>query len=160
MSTQQPPPLDLSVGEVARRSGVPVSALHFYEAEGLIRGHRSAGNQRRFPRGVLRRVAIIKVAQRAGISLKEIGEALGRLPQDRRPTSEDWAIMSADWRESLNERIRKLTAIRDQLSACIGCGCLSLSHCPLRNPDDLLGQEGTGARLIEMPDRSALPGQD
>ena len=152
MPTQLSPPLELSVGEVARRSGVPVSALHFYEAEGLIRGHRSAGNQRRFPRGVLRRVAIIKVAQRAGISLKEIGEALGRLPQDRRPTSEDWAAMSAAWRDALDERIRKLTAIRDQLSECIGCGCLSLSHCPLRNPGDRLAQEGPGARLIEASD--------
>jgi MerR family redox-sensitive transcriptional activator SoxR len=151
MTAIPPPPLELSVGEVARRSGVPVSALHFYEAEGLIRGYRSAGNQRRFPRGVLRRVAIIKVAQRAGISLKEIGEALGRLPQDRRPTSEDWAAMSAGWRDALDERIRKLGAIRDQLSECIGCGCLSLTHCPLRNPDDRLGQEGTGARLIETP---------
>lgn len=152
MPTMPSPPLELSVGEVARRSGVPVSALHFYEAEGLIRGYRSAGNQRRFPRGVLRRVAIIKVAQRAGISLKEIGEALGRLPEDRRPTSEDWANMSAAWRDALDGRIRKLAAIRDQLSECIGCGCLSLAHCPLRNQGDRLSQEGTGARLIETPD--------
>ena len=143
------PPIELSVGEVSRRAGVPVSALHFYEAEGLIRSRRSAGNQRRFPRGILRRVAIIKVAQRAGVSLKEIGEALARLPQDRAPTIEDWANMSADWRDSLDDRIRKLTAIRDQMSECIGCGCLSLAHCPLRNPDDRLGQEGSGARLIE-----------
>jgi len=128
---------------------VSVSALHFYEAEGLIRGRRSAGNQRRFPRGILRRVAIIKVAQRAGVSLKEIGHALAKLPQDRAPTVEDWANMSADWRNALDDRIRKLTAIRDQLSDCIGCGCLSLAQCPLRNPDDSLGQKGSGARLIE-----------
>jgi len=144
-----PPPLELSVGEVSRRSGVSVSALHFYEAEGLIRGRRSAGNQRRFPRGVLRRVAIIKVAQRAGVSLKEIAQALANLPQDRAPTAEDWANMSADWRNALDDRIRKLTAIRDQLSNCIGCGCLSLAQCPLRNPGDSLAQKGSGPRLIE-----------
>jgi len=97
----------------------------------------------------LRRVAIIKVAQRAGVSLKEIGHALAKLPQDRAPTVEDWANMSADWRNALDDRIRKLTAIRDQLSDCIGCGCLSLAQCPLRNPDDSLGQKGSGARLIE-----------
>lgn len=142
-------PIELTVGEVARRSGVPVSTLHFYEAEGLIRSRRSAGNQRRFPRGMLRRVAIIKVAQRAGVSLKEISEALACLPQDRAPTPEDWATMSARWRDALEERIHKLAAIRDQLSECIGCGCLSLAHCPLRNPADRLAQEGPGARLIE-----------
>jgi MerR family redox-sensitive transcriptional activator SoxR len=142
-------PRELSVGDVSRRSGVPVSALHFYEAEGLIRGWRSVGNQRRFPRGILRRVAIIKVAQRAGVSLKDIKEALARLPSDRAPTPDDWADMSAAWRDDLDERIRKLIAIRDQLSSCIGCGCLSLAVCPLRNPGDQLGLEGTGARLIE-----------
>jgi MerR family redox-sensitive transcriptional activator SoxR len=142
-------PLELTVGEVARRSGVPVSALHYYEAEGLIRSRRSAGNQRRFPRGVLRRVAVIKIAQRAGVSLREIKEALARLPQDRPPMPEDWALMSAGWRDALDDRIRKLAAIRDQLSDCIGCGCLSLSACPLRNPGDQLGRDGTGARLID-----------
>jgi MerR family transcriptional regulator, redox-sensitive transcriptional activator SoxR len=148
MAAPSPPSLELSIGEVSRRSGVSVSALHFYETEGLIRGWRTAGNQRRFPRGILRRVAIIKVAQRAGVSLKEIGHALAKLPQDRAPTAEDWANMSADWRNALDDRIRKLTAIRDQLSDCIGCGCLSLAQCPLRNPDDSLGQNGAGARLI------------
>ena len=157
MSVDLPsPPLELTVGELARRSGVPVSALHFYEQEGLIRSRRTAGNQRRFPRGVLRRVAIIKVAQRAGVSLKEIGEALARLPQDRRPTAEDWAAMSAEWRDALDERIRTLGAIRDQLSSCIGCGCLSLALCPLRNPQDRFGKEGTGARLIEAPRSESL----
>jgi len=151
MPDQSAPRLELSVGELSRRSGVPVSALHFYEAEGLIRGRRSAGNQRRFPRGIPRRVAIIKVAQRAGVSLKEIGEALAHLPQDRAPTAEDWANLSAGWRNALDERIRRLTAIRDQLSECIGCGCLSLSQCPLRNPEDRLAREGAGARLIEAP---------
>jgi MerR family redox-sensitive transcriptional activator SoxR len=149
MSSPADLPRELSVGELSRRSGVPVSALHFYEAEGLIRSWRSGGNQRRFPRGMLRRVAIIKVAQRAGVSLKEIKNALARLPQDRAPTPEDWANMSAAWRDALDERIRTLVAIRDQLTSCIGCGCLSLSVCPLRNPADRLGQEGSGARLIE-----------
>ena len=152
MAPSSTAPTQLSIGDVARRSGVSVSALHFYEAEGLIRGWRSAGNQRRYPRGVLRRVAIIKVAQRAGVPLKEIGEALERLPQDRRPTPEDWAAMSAGWRDALDARIRSMIAIRDQLSSCIGCGCLSLSLCPLRNPGDRLGEEGPGARLIEAPD--------
>ena len=142
-------PLELTVGEVARRSGIPVSTLHFYEQEGLIRSRRTAGNQRRFSRGVLRLVAIIKVAQRAGVSLKEIGDALAGLPQDQRLTHEDWAAMSAAWRDALDQRIRTLTAIRDQLSSCIGCGCLSLALCPLRNPEDRLGQEGAGARLLE-----------
>lgn len=144
-------PSELSVGDVARRSGVPVSTLHFYEAEGLIRSWRSAGNQRRYPRGILRRVAIIKVAQRAGVSLGEIKEALGRLPPDRPPTPEDWAQMSAGWRDVLEDRIRRLVAVRDQLTGCIGCGCLSLSACPLRNPGDKLGLSGSGARLIETP---------
>jgi MerR family redox-sensitive transcriptional activator SoxR len=150
MAAPSPPAFELSIGDVARRSGVSVSALHFYEAEGLIRGWRSAGNQRRFPRGILRRVAIIKVAQRAGVSLKEIKEALARLPQDRAPSAEDWATMSAAWRDALDDRIRKLTAIRDQLGSCIGCGCLSLADCPLRNMGDRLAQEGPGARLIEV----------
>lgn len=149
MAAPSPPAFELSIGEVARRSGVAVSALHFYEAEGLIRGWRSAGNQRRFPRGILRRVAIIKIAQRAGVSLKEIKEALARLPQDRAPSADDWATLSAAWRDALDDRIRKLTAIRDQLGSCIGCGCLSLADCPLRNMGDRLGKEGSGARLIE-----------
>ena len=149
MAAPSPPAFELSIGEVARRSGVAVSALHFYEAEGLIRGGRSAGNQRRFPRGILRRVAIIKIAQRAGVSLKEIKEALARLPQDRAPSADDWATLSAAWRDALDDRIRKLTAIRDQLGSCIGCGCLSLADCPLRNMGDRLGKEGSGARLIE-----------
>ena len=149
MAAPPPSAFELSIGEVARRSGVAVSALHFYEAEGLIRGWRSAGNQRRFPRGILRRVAIIKIAQRAGVSLKEIKEALARLPQDRAPSADDWATLSAAWRDALDDRIRKLTAIRDQLGSCIGCGCLSLADCPLRNMGDRLGKEGSGARLIE-----------
>lgn len=139
----------LSVGEVARRSGVAVSTLHFYEAKGLIRSLRTEGNQRRYPRGVLRRVAVIKVAQRTGIPLAAIQAALARLPDGRAPTAEDWAELSRAWRAELDERIRKLGQLRDQLDDCIGCGCLSLKACPLRNPQDMLGAQGSGPRLLE-----------
>jgi MerR family redox-sensitive transcriptional activator SoxR len=142
-------PVELSVGEVAARSGVAVSTIHFYEGKGLIRGWRSAGNQRRYPRGVLRRVAIIKVAQRAGVPLADIAAALAHLPQDRPPSRDDWAALSAAWRADLDRRIGRLTRLRDQLDGCIGCGCLSLSLCPLRNPGDALSREGAGPRLLD-----------
>ncbi|TCS15367.1 redox-sensitive transcriptional activator SoxR [Caulobacter sp. BK020] len=139
----------LSVGEVARRSGVAVSTLHFYEAKGLIRSLRTEGNQRRYPRGILRRVAVIKVAQRTGIPLASIQAALARLPDGRAPTAEDWAALSRAWRAELDERILRLTQLRDQLDDCIGCGCLSLKACPLRNPRDVLASQGAGPRLLE-----------
>jgi len=152
--TSKPKPLsvELSVGDVARRSGISVSALHFYEAEGLIRSRRSAGNQRRYPRGVLRRIAIIKVAQKTGVPLREIALALKALPQDHPPTASDWSRMSSRWKADLDARIERLTALRDQLNGCIGCGCLSLAVCPLRNPADCLGKEGSGPRLLPHPD--------
>jgi MerR family redox-sensitive transcriptional activator SoxR len=140
----------LTVGEVAERAGVAVSTLHFYEAEGLITSWRNSGNQRRYAREVLRRVAVIKVAQRTGIPLKEIREALATLPQKRTPTSDDWKKLSARWRTHLNDRIEKLTRLRDQLDGCIGCGCLSMDSCPLRNPGDCLAKQGPGARLLEI----------
>ena len=139
----------LTVGEVAERSGVAVSTLHFYEAEGLISSWRNSGNQRRYAREVLRRVAVIKVAQRTGIPLKEIREALATLPNQRTPTSADWKKLSARWRAQLNDRIERLTRLRDQMDGCIGCGCLSLDACPLRNPWDCLGAEGPGPRLLD-----------
>jgi len=139
----------LSVGEVAKRSGVAVSALHFYEAQGLIASIRSNGNQRRYPRGMLRRVALIKVAQRTGIPLAEIKQALESLPMGKPVTPEDWKRLSEGWRENLDARIRMLTALRDQLSECIGCGCLSMQDCPLRNPGDRLAEQGPGARLLD-----------
>lgn len=139
----------LSVGEVASRTGVAVSAIHFYERQGLIRSIRTQGNQRRFNRGVLRRIGIIKVAQRTGIPLSEIREALSRLPVDRPPNARDWRLLSSRWRDDLNTRIKQLTRLRDQLGTCIGCGCLSLSDCPLRNPDDYLARNGAGARVLE-----------
>ncbi len=134
----------LTVGEVAARSGVAVTALHFYEAKGLIKSERNAGNQRRYPRAVLRRVALIKVAQRLGIPLAEIGEALKILPQDRAPSAADWKMLSEQWQRELDERIRQLTLMRDQLTGCIGCGCLSMEACPLRNKGDMLGDQGPG----------------
>ena len=139
----------LTVGEVAERSGVAVSTLHFYESEGLISSWRNRGNQRRYAREVLRRVAVIKVAQRTGIPLKEIREALATLPDKRTPTSADWKKLSARWRSHLNDRIERLTRLRDQLDGCIGCGCLSLATCPLRNPCDCLGKQGPGPRLLD-----------
>ena len=139
---------ELTVGEVAERSGLAVSTLHFYESKGLIRSNRSRGNQRRYPRAVLRRVAVIKVAQRTGIPLSEIRSALSVLPDDRPVTVEDWGKLSENWRQQLDDRIANLTALRDQLTGCIGCGCLSMRDCPLRNPHDVLGIEGAGPRLI------------
>lgn len=142
----------MSVGEVARRSGIAVSAVHFYERKGLISSIRTDGNQRRFHRGVLRKVAIIKVAQKTGIPLGEIGDAFDKLPPNTIPTAKDWAKLSSQWRDDLDERIEQLTRLRDQLGQCIGCGCLSISDCPLRNPYDELAVDGPGARLLELED--------
>jgi len=149
MSQQLRLPGELSVGDVARRSGLAVSALHFYETEGLIRSHRTAGNQRRYAREVLRRVAIIKVAQRAGIPLKTIREAFKALPQERTPTVADWTRLSSAWKQELERRIDRLTRLRDHLNGCIGCGCLSVRDCPLHNPFDRLAEEGPGPRLLD-----------
>lgn len=146
-------PRELSVGEVAERSGIAVSTLHFYEAKGLIRSRRNRGNQRRYPRSILRRVAVIKVAQRTGIPLSEIADALTVLPHDRPLTAQDWRKLSESWRGQLDDRIARLTKLRNQLDGCIGCGCLSMRDCPLRNPMDTLAAEGPGPRLLE-PDRS------
>lgn len=140
----------LTVGEVAARSGVAVSTLHFYEAKGLIHSIRTEGNQRRFARTELRRVAVIKVAQRAGISLNDIRTALATLPTNRAVSAKDWARMSKRWKDDLEMRIRRLAALRDQLGDCIGCGCLSLDTCPLRNPMDVLSEEGAGPRLLDL----------
>lgn len=140
--------LPLSVGEVARRSGVTIATVHFYETKGLIHGWRSDGNQRRYSRDVLRKIAIIRIAQRAGVSLGRIKEALDALPSGRKLTAKDWARLSTNWRDMLNERIRSLTQLRDQLDGCIGCGCLSMTDCPLRNPGDQLAQLGDGAVVL------------
>lgn len=145
---------DLSIGEVAERSGVATSALRFYERKGLIASHRNSGNQRRYAREVLRRVAIIKVAQHIGIPLAEIHEVFLALPEGRTPTAEDWQGISRQWRTGLDERITCLQRLRDRLSDCIGCGCLSLESCPLRNPLDELSEQGAGACLLESDTRA------
>jgi len=141
--------ISLAVGEVAARSGVATSAVRFYERNGLIKGWRSRGNQRRYPREVLRRIAVIKVAQKVGIPLKEIRHAFTSLPMERTPTTEDWSLLSTRWRTDLDDRIARLTRLRNQLSDCIGCGCLSLESCPLNNPGDQLSKEGPGPRLLD-----------
>ncbi|HYO82118.1 MAG TPA: redox-sensitive transcriptional activator SoxR, partial [Bryobacteraceae bacterium] len=122
---------------------------HFSEATGLIRSWRNAGNQRRYSREVLRRVAVIKVAQRLGISLSDIAEAFKNLPEDHTASTEDWTNLSRHWRASLDERIERLTRLRDYLDGCIGCGCLSLASCPLRNPNDTMSKLGPGAPVLE-----------
>ncbi|KMO73946.1 redox-sensitive transcriptional activator SoxR [Mycolicibacterium chubuense] len=139
---------ELTPGEMSVRSGVAVSALHFYEREGLIASRRTSGNQRRYARETLRRVAFIRMSQRLGIPLSRIRDALATLPDDRIPTSKDWARLSAGWREDLDERIVHLERLRDNLTGCIGCGCLSLKTCALANPDDVLAQHGPGAARL------------
>lgn len=140
----------LTVGEVAERSGLSVSTIHFWESKGLIRSERNRGNQRRFARAELRRIAVIKIGQRAGISLAEIRDVLGTLPADRAVSAKNWAALSRRWKHSLDDRIARLTALRDQLGQCIGCGCLSLNKCWLRNPYDELAEEGPGPRLLNF----------
>jgi len=136
---------ELTPGEMSVRSGVAVSALHFYEREGLIASRRTTGNQRRYSRETLRRVAFIRMSQRLGIPLSRIRDALSTLPSDRIPTSKDWARLSAGWRQDLDDRIVHLQRLRDNLTGCIGCGCLSLKVCALANPGDTLAGQGPGA---------------
>ena len=139
---------ELTPGDMAVRSGVAISALHFYEREGLIQSRRTTGNQRRYARESLRRVAFIRMSQRLGIPLARIREALRSLPDDRVPTSRDWARLSAGWRQDLDERILHLERLRDNLADCIGCGCLSLKTCALSNPGDVLAEQGPGAARL------------
>jgi MerR family redox-sensitive transcriptional activator SoxR len=143
----------LSVGEVAERAGLAVSALHFYERKGLIRSHRTGGNQRRYDRDVLRRLAIIRMGQELGVPLAEIGEQLEQLPYGRPSGKSDWAKMSSQWRDRLDRRITLMTRLRDELTDCIGCGCLSLRTCPLYNRNDSLSSEGSGPRRLLRPGR-------
>jgi MerR family redox-sensitive transcriptional activator SoxR len=147
-STRERAVRPLSAGEVAARSGVAVSTIHFYEARGLLHGWRSRGNQRRYSRDVLRRVAIIKVAQRLGLPLAMIKAAIDSLPGGRTPTAADWRRLSREWRAELDRRIHLLQALRGALDGCIGCGCLSLKVCTLRNPGDSLSQRGPGPQLL------------
>ena len=142
------PSTRLSVGDVARRSGLPISTLHFYERKGLIASERNAANHRVYRREILRRVSVIKAAQSLGIPLSEIADALSHLPRDTVPDTEDWARISEAWQDDLTRRIELLTALRDKMAMCIGCGCLSVKRCPLVNADDHLADEGPGARLL------------
>jgi MerR family transcriptional regulator, redox-sensitive transcriptional activator SoxR len=140
---------ELTVGQIAARSGLAVSTLHYYEAQGLIRSARTAGNQRRYARDVLRRLGVIKAAQRVGIPLASTLAALSTLPENRTPTNADWERLAKRWQGELDDRIERLTLLRDRLTGCIGCGCLSVKACPLLNPDDEQGRTGSGPRFLE-----------
>jgi MerR family redox-sensitive transcriptional activator SoxR len=139
---------ELTVGEVAARSGVSVSALHFYERKGLIRSHRTGGNQRRYDRDVLRRVSLIQFAQEVGISLAEVGSSLSGLPEGRPPSRSDWERISKTWAVDLDRRIASLQALRQKLAGCIGCGCLSIDRCKIFNAEDHLAAQGSGPVLL------------
>lgn len=145
----------IPIGELARRAGVAASALRYYEAEGLIAAARSGGGRRHFRRSDLRRVAFIRAAQAIGLSLDEIRAALASLPDRRTPTREDWERLAAAWRPTIEAKIAELTRLRDTLSHCIGCGCLSLKACALYNPADIAGAAGPGARYL-LGDRPRL----
>ena len=138
----------LSIGDVAARSGIAPSAVRFYESEGLVHATRTDGGQRRYDREVLRRLAFIRVAQRVGLSLDEVRASLAGLPEQRTPTAKDWARLSRSWRPRLDEQIAMLVKLRDELSSCIGCGCLSLRACALYNPEDGAAALGTGPRYL------------
>jgi MerR family redox-sensitive transcriptional activator SoxR len=139
---------NLTIGELASRSGVATSALRFYETKGLIASDRTDGNQRRYLRSVLRRVALIKAAQEVGLTLGEIAEALDTLPHDSTPTRRDWERLSTGWRARLDQQITELQALRDELTDCIGCGCLSLQSCAIFNPADAVATRGSGPRYL------------
>jgi MerR family redox-sensitive transcriptional activator SoxR len=147
---------ELTIGEVAARSGVATSALRFYEAQRLLTSHRTSGNQRRYERAVLRRVALIQAGRAAGISLEGIRAALDTLPAGRTPTRRDWERLSRSWRDDLERQITTLLAIRDRLTTCIGCGCLSIDACTLLNPDDEAGGLGAGAHYLRRDGRRAV----
>ena len=148
---------ELTIGELAARSGVAPSALRFYEQAGLIDSRRTEGNQRRYARATLRRIAFIRAGKAAGIPLRRIEAALGTLPRDRSPTREDWERLSHDWREDLDRRIATLEWLRGRLTTCIGCGCLSIDACDLLNPDDEAAGLGAGAHYLEQDAKSAAP---
>jgi MerR family redox-sensitive transcriptional activator SoxR len=145
----------LTIGELAERSGVAPSALRYYEELGLIAAERTAGNQRRYPRATLRRVAFIRSAQRVGLTLDEVAAALATLPSGRTPTKADWARLSRGWRPRIDAQIERLERLRDKLDGCIGCGCLSLKTCALNNPDDEVAPRGPGAVFLEAVEPTA-----
>jgi MerR family redox-sensitive transcriptional activator SoxR len=148
-------PSELTIGEVASRSGVAPSALRFYEEEGLIVSRRTTGNQRRYERAVLRRIAVIQAGRAAGIPLERIRATLATLPSNRTPTRRDWERLSRSWREDIDRRIATLEALRNRLTTCIGCGCLSIDACGLLNPDDEASEIGSGAHYLQRDSRRA-----
>jgi MerR family redox-sensitive transcriptional activator SoxR len=148
----------LSIGALAERAGVATSALRFYESKGLIESVRTEGNQRRYRRATLRRVAVILAAQRLGLSLEEIDEALRSLPGGRTPTAHDWAVLSASWRQRVDDEIAQLERLRDELDQCVGCGCVSLKTCGIFNPGDAVGSRGPGAHYLNGEPREPLAG--
>ncbi|MPR00085.1 redox-sensitive transcriptional activator SoxR [Modestobacter sp. I12A-02628] len=156
--------MELTVGEVARRSGVSVAALRFYEQQGLISSRRTPGNQRRYERGVLRRLAFVAAAQRVGLTLAQVRAALDTLPAGRTPTRADWTALSTGWRALVDARIAELQRLREDLDGCIGCGCLSLPVCALYNPGDQAGAEAPGSRwlrrALDRPGQPADSGSD
>ncbi len=147
---------DLTIGELSARSGVAPSALRFYEERGLIQADRTDGNQRRYPRRTLRRIALIRAGRAAGIPLEQIRRALDSLPTERPPTRRDWERLSRAWRADIEERISMLEALRDRLTTCIGCGCLSIDRCSLLNPDDEAAAFGSGAHYLRRDSRRAV----
>ena len=146
----------LTIGELADRSGVATSALRFYETKGLIESERTAGNQRRYPRAALRRVSLVRAAQEVGLSLGEVAEAMETLPHDRTPTKSDWEKLSRSWRKRLDRQIAELQALRNDLTDCIGCGCLSLKSCAIFNPADAIAERGSGPRYL-LGDKKLQP---
>ncbi len=139
----------LTIGQLGERAGLSTSAIRFYESRGLIHSVRTSGNQRRYEQATLRRLAFIRSAQRVGLSLDEVAEALALLPENRTPTKADWSRLSRSWRGRLDEQIARIERLRDKLDGCIGCGCLSLRRCALNNPDDEVAPRGPGAVFLE-----------
>ncbi len=146
-----------TIGEISARSGVATSALRFYEEHGLIASERNESGHRRYHADVMRRVSFIRTAQRVGLSLGEIAQALASLPNKRTPTAKDWNKLASSWRPRLTEQIAVITRMRDQLDGCIGCGCLSLTSCGLWNPDDVAADWGPGPRYLLSDDRPVQP---
>src|SRR6478672_3718832 len=140
---------EITIGELSQRSGVATSAIRYYEALGLVSSRRTTGNQRRYERAMLRRLAFIRTAQRVGLSLEEVEAALATLPSNRTPTKADWSRLSRGWRPRLDAQIHQLERLRDTLDSCIGCGCLSLRRCALSNPDDEAASRGPGAVFLD-----------
>lgn len=139
----------LTIGQLSQRSGVATSAIRFYESRGLVHSVRTTGNQRRYEQQTLRRIAFVRAAQQVGLSLEEVGEALATLPEGRTPTKADWTRLSRSWQSRLDEQIARIEQLRDKLTSCIGCGCLSLRSCALYNPGDLLAEQGPGAARLD-----------